>query len=220
MRKSLTKILPVLISLALLLGACGTVSVRPAAEITAEFEAAVEQTIAARDTATVRLSDHGEAPLPTNTRPPTLTPTVTVTATATETFTPIPIPPTSVVDTFCDNSAFLEDITIPDGTILAPGQVFEKTWSFQNTGRCTWNKGYTIAWMSGDVMQGVTRPLPEIVAPNGTVNATVRLTAPFKPGPYKGVWRLLNSKGEPFGDFVSVLIVVAGPGTLVPTLAP
>ena len=112
------KVSPFLLLLSLLLAACGTVSVRPAADITAEFEAAVEQTIAARDTAT---------PLPTNTRPPTLTPTVTVTATATETFTPSPVPPTSVVETFCDNSKFLQDITIPDGTLFAPGQVFEKT---------------------------------------------------------------------------------------------
>lgn len=215
MNKTILKLLaqtfPIVLTLSLLLGACGTVSVRPAAEITADFQAAVEQTIAARDTAT---------PLPTNTRPPTMTPTVTVTATVTETLTPSPIPPTSVVDTFCDNSAFLEDVTITDGTILAPGQVFEKTWRFQNTGRCAWNQGYTIAWISGDVMQGVTRPLPETVAPNGTVNATVRLTAPFKPGQYSGVWRLVNSKGEPFGAFVSVLIVVAAPGTPVPTLTP
>lgn len=211
MFKLLAKVLPFLLLLSLLLAACGTVSVRPAAEITAEFEAAVEQTIAARAT---------DTPLPTNTRPPTLTSTVTVTPTPTETPTPSPVPPTSVVETFCDNSKFLQDVTIPDGTILAPGQVFEKTWAFQNAGRCAWNQGYTIAWVSGDVMQGVTRPLPEVVPPNGTVNAAVRLTAPFKPGTYKGVWRLFNSKGEPFGDYVSVLIVVAGPGTPVPTLTP
>ncbi len=211
MFKLLAKVLPFLFLFSLLLAACGAVSVRPAAELTAEFEAAVEQTIAARAT---------DTPLPTNTRPPTLTPTETITPTPTETPTPSPVPPTSVVETFCDNSKFLQDVTIPDGTILAPGQVFEKTWAFQNIGRCAWNQGYTIAWVSGDVMQGVTRPLPEVVAPNGTVNATVRLTAPFKPGTYKGVWRLFNSKGEPFGDYVSVLIVVAGPGTPIPTLTP
>lgn len=211
MFKLLAKVLPFLLLLSLLLAACGTVSVRPAAELTAEFEAAVEETLAARAT---------DTPLPTNTRPPTLTPTATVTPTPTETPTPSPVPPTSVVETFCDNSKFLEDVTIPDGTLLAPGQVFEKTWSFQNTGRCAWKQGYTIGWVSGDVLGGVTRPLPEVVAPNGTVQATVRLTAPFKPGTYRGVWRLFNSKGEPFGDFVSVLIVVAGPGTPIPTLAP
>lgn len=211
MLKLFAKKIPLLLLVSLWLAACGTVSVRPAAEITAEFEAAVEQTIAARAT---------DTPLPTYTRPPTLTPTVTVTPTATETPTPSPIPPTSVVETFCDNSKFLEDVTIPDGTLLAPGQVFEKTWSFQNIGRCTWKEGYTIAWVSGDVLGGAPRPLPQVVPPNGTVNVTARLTAPFKPGTYKGVWRLFNSKGEPFGDFVSVLIVVAGTGTSVPTLAP
>lgn len=211
MFKLLAKVLPFLLLLSLLLAACGTVSVRPAAELTAEFEAAVEGTLAARAT---------DTPLPTNTRPPTLTPTTTVTPTPTETPTPSPVPPTSVVETFCDNSQFLEDVTIPDGTLLAPGQVFEKTWLFQNTGRCAWKQGYTIGWVSGDVLGGVTRPLPEVVAPNGTVQATVRLTAPFKPGTYRGVWRLFNRKSEPFGDFVSVLIVVAGPDTPIPTLAP
>lgn len=199
----------ILLLLSLLLGSCNAVTIRPAAEATAEFEAAIAQTIAARDTAT---------PVPTLT--PTITPSITPTATVTETPSPTPITPTTVVDTYCDNSAFQGDVTIPDETILAPGQVFEKTWSFQNTGSCAWNQGYTIAWVSGDVMQGVTRPLPETVASNGTVNATVRLTAPFKPGQYSAVWRLVNSKGEPFGDYVSVVIIVAGPGTPVPTLTP
>lgn len=211
MSKRIARITFLFLLVPLLLAACGTVSVRPAAELTAEFQTAVEQTIAARDTAT---------PQPTNTRPPTLTSTITVTPTPTETPTPTPAPPTSVVETFCDNSKFLEDVTIPDGTLLAPGQVFEKTWSFQNTGRCSWKEGYTIGWVSGDVLGGVTRPLPAVVAPNETVHVTVRLTAPFKPGAYRGVWRLFNSKGEPFGEFVSVLIVVAGPGTSVPTLTP
>ncbi len=210
MPKPLTKfLLPLLFMLFLALGACNTVTIRPAAEVTAEFEAAVAQTLAARDTAT-------PVPSPTS----TITPSVTPTATITETLSPTPVPPTTVVDTYCDNSAFLGDITITDGTLLAPGQVFEKTWSFQNTGLCTWNQGYTIAWVSGDAMKGTTRPLSQSVPPNGTIDVTVKLTAPFNPGEYRGIWRLTNSKGEQLGDFVSVVIVVAGPGTPIPTSTP
>ena len=209
LKPSFTISLASLSLLALLLGACGAVTIKPSAQATAEFEAAVAQTIAAKSTAT---------PIPTLI--PTRTPTITPTATITETLTPSPIPPTSVVDTYCDNSAFVADVTIPDKTVLAPGQVFEKTWMLQNTGTCPWTQGYTIAWMNGDPMKGTTRPLDQTVAPNGQANVTVKLTAPFTPGEYSGVWRLVNSKGEPFGEFVSVVITVAGSGTPVSTPTP
>jgi hypothetical protein len=121
---------------------------------------------------------------------------------------------------YCDNSAFVADVTIPDHTILAPGQTFDKTWTFQNTGTCTWKPGYTIIFTSGSAMKGNTRALNQSVAPQEQVNVTVRLTAPGTPGDYSGSWRLANGKGEPFGAFVSVVINVAGAGTTVPTPEP
>ncbi len=207
MLKTYIKITFVGISLvALALSGCGA-TITTAAQATAEFQTAVAETVAARAT---------DTPLPTST--PTFTPTITPTATVTDTPTVTPITPTSVTNNYCDNSAFVADVSIPDHTILAAGQVFEKTWTFKNTGTCTWTPGYTIVFMSGDMMKGVTRQINQTVSPNETVNVTVRLTAPFTPREYTGVWRLANSKGQPFGEFVSVVINVAGPGTTVPTL--
>ena len=121
------------------------------------------------------------------------------------------------MDTYCDNSAFVADVTIPDHTILAPGQVFEKTWTFKNTGTCTWKPGYTITFAGDNMMKGNARSINQSVAPQEQVDVTVKLFAPNTPGDYKGVWRLANGKGEKFGEFVSVVITVAGAGTTVPT---
>lgn len=210
MLKLSNKILSVLLPLlALLLGACGPISVTTAEDATAQAEAVLAQTAAAEATQT-----------PTREPTPTRTPSRTPTATITETPSPSPIIPTSVENNYCDNSAFVADVTIADGTILAPGQIFLKTWTLKNTGTCTWKPGYTIAFTSGDLMQGNTREINQTVEPQGQVDVTVRLYAPHTPGEYSAVWRLANGRGEPFGEFVIVEIVVAGQGTEVPTLEP
>lgn len=206
MKKTPLQIACLLACLALLLSACGAVSVKSEVELTAEFETAVA--VAAE----ALITPDTPTPVATQTYIPSETPSPTIT------LTPTPITPTatSIADTYCDNSAFVADVTIPDETLLAPGTVFEKTWSLQNTGQCTWKPGYTIVFLDGHAMQGTTRAVNQTVAPGETVEVTVRLTAPNTPGRYTGAWRLANGKSEPFGDFVGVVINVAGPGTTVP----
>ena len=36
----------------------------------------------------------------------------------------------------CDNADFVTDITIPDETVIEPGEDFTKTWRLKNTGTC------------------------------------------------------------------------------------
>lgn len=208
MNKLSIKILIAGMSLAaLLLSSCGTVTITDLEAATAQFQTAVAGTVTAQVPT--------DSPTPKFTQ--TYIPTETIVPTITDTPTNTPIPPTTVVDTYCDNSAFVADVTIPDHTILAPGQVFEKTWTLKNTGICTWKPGYTIAFAKGDQMMGNTRAINQTVDPQGTVNVTVKLYAPNTPGDYTGVWRLANGKGEKFGEFVSVQITVAGAGTSVPS---
>ncbi|MEZ4516680.1 MAG: NBR1-Ig-like domain-containing protein [Chloroflexota bacterium] len=33
-----------------------------------------------------------------------------------------------------DDAQFVEDITVPDGTLVEPGQMIEKTWRLRNSG--------------------------------------------------------------------------------------
>jgi hypothetical protein len=208
MLKPSMKILLVVMSLTvLLLGACGTVTITDLEQATAQFKTAVAGTVTAQVPTDTPIPEFTQTYIPTETTVPTIT----------DTPTPSPIPPTTVVDTYCDNSAFVADVTIPDHTILAPGQIFEKTWTFKNIGTCTWKAGYTITFASGDMMRGNARSINQSVAPQEEVNVTVKLFAPNTPGDYTGVWRLANGKGEKFGEFVSVKISVAGPGTALPT---
>ena len=128
-------------------------------------------------------------PLPT--QPQAVTPQPGATATVAGTIVP------------CDQVSFLRDLTIPDGTLLAPGTAFTKIWELKNTGTCAWNSLYTLVFANqGDLMGGeITQPLitSGAVQPGETVKVSVNLTAPANQGDYKGQWRLRNPTGTEFG---------------------
>jgi Ig-like domain from next to BRCA1 gene len=132
------------------------------------------------------------APFNTPTLPP-LPPTSTALVIPTAapiipTNTPI-IPPTSV----CDQATFISDVTIPDGTAVAPGSTFKKTWRLQNSGSCTWS-GYSLVFDSGESMSPSIDPIGT-VAPGQEVDVSVSFTAPVTSGDYKSYWRIRNPSG-------------------------
>lgn len=121
------------------------------------------------------------------------------------TATPVPATNTPVptVVSYCDWVAFVRDVTIPDGTSLAPGEVFTKTWRLQNRGTCTWTPDYDIVFYSGAQMSGTTMQVPGYVAPGQSVDVAVTFTAPSTPGHYVGYWILRNASGRLFGSGTS-----------------
>ena len=109
----------------------------------------------------------------------------------------------------CDSSVYVSDVTISDGTVIAPGETFTKTWKLENTGTCTWNSNYTIMFSSGDNMSGETTTIEQSVSPNETADISVELTAPEEEGTYTGYWILTNKNGTAFGNFIYVQIIVS-----------
>jgi hypothetical protein len=109
----------------------------------------------------------------------------------------------------CDDSQFVDDVTIPDGTVMKPGEVFKKTWRFKNTGICGWTTAYAIGFAYGEVMSGSATKLPKSVAPGATVDISINLRAPMLNCWYGSWWRLKNARGDYFGDFVFVSILVS-----------
>src|SRR5512141_1726822 len=108
--------------------------------------------------------------------------------------------PTATAVRYCDWVSFIKDVTIPDGTVLKPGDIFTKTWRLQNRGTCTWTSDYYLVFTSGDPMGGTTAVrLPGIVAPGQTVDISITLTAPASAGSYTGYWMLRNPSGALFG---------------------
>jgi Ig-like domain from next to BRCA1 gene len=135
--------------------------------------------------------------LPTSTPLPSATTTQTVTASSTS------------FSQGCDGSAYVRDVTIRDGTKLAPGETFTKTWELKNTGSCAWGKTYSMTFVSGDDMNGFDTEIHQFVKPGDTAEISVSLTAPDDAGTYTGYWILANKNGTPFGAKVYAQIIVS-----------
>jgi hypothetical protein len=109
----------------------------------------------------------------------------------------------------CNDAVFVDDVSIPDMTVLLPGQEFRKIWKMRNSGTCKWTTAYAIGFSHGNSMGGHTSALPMEVGPGGTVDVGVNMTAPLVPDWYGGFWRLRTDTGQYFGDFVYVSIMVS-----------
>jgi hypothetical protein len=131
------------------------------------------------------------------------TATSTPTAPPTDTPTPEPslTPEPSATTTPCDDKAeFVTDVTVPDDTILLPGETFIKTWQLKNVGSCTWTTSYAVVFSEGDLMGGKSPTLLTAeVKPEGTVDISVEMKAPGTTGTYRGDWKLQNTAGQIFG---------------------
>jgi hypothetical protein len=161
------------------------------------------QTIAAMLTAQ-QASPTAPASTPSPTSVPTLsTPQATPTMQAQlNTPTPGSVSQTSTPPALCDRAGAGNpiDVTIPDNSLIAPGEIFIKTWKLVNTGSCSWTTAYSASFFYGDRMNSPeTVPLTGIVIPGQSVEISVEMIAPTEPGTYQGNWKIKNSGGILFG---------------------
>jgi hypothetical protein len=118
-----------------------------------------------------------------------------------------PVRPTPEV-ACTDKITFISDLTIPDGTVVAPNSSLDKRWEVENSGTCNWDERYQLRLVSGpDLGAAVTQPL--FPARSGT-RAVIRMqmTAPAKTGDFKSAWRAYGPRGEPFGEIFYIQISV------------
>ena len=167
----------------------------PEADITQAY-----QTVQARLTEVIALTISPTSPDATDNGVVTQTPTATPPTT-----TPRPSPTSfnpPVSTALCDQAAAGNpiDVTIPDDTVMLPNQAFTKVWRLQNTGKCTWNRNYAIAYFSGEKMSApVSVPLTGDIAPGQSVDIQVDMIAPSTPGTFQGNWKLRNASSVLFG---------------------
>ena len=129
--------------------------------------------------------------------------------------------------TCVDNMAYIADLSYDDRNMTAPpvvpaGQTFRKGWQVQNTGTCTWDAGYLLAFVQGNspaANMGSSRtPLGQTVSPGATFDLYVNLVAPTTAGVHQGVWQLVNAGGAAFGEKLWAGITVQAPNLpVVPT---
>lgn len=138
--------------------------------------------------------------LPTAGSEPTIT-TAPLPTAALPTAAPTAVPPTPVpTQDTCNRASWVEDVTIPDGSVLLPNKDFVKTWRIKNVGTCTWNTSYAVVYYSGDQMGALAATqLLGNVAPGATVDLSVNMKSPGTNGNYKGNFMLRSDAGLIFG---------------------
>lgn len=215
MKKTSIRLLVLTLISVLILDACNLPSKGDEANTGATTVAETTAAVFTRAAETATASTPPETPTPIN---PTVTtvPTNTLFPTQAATATKTPIP--------CNKTSFVKDVTVPDNTVVEPGEVFTKTWRLQNNGSCTWTSGYVLLFNSGDQMNApATASITGgSVAPGSTVDISVELTAPTTPGTYQGNFKLRSPDNIVFGINADgqgpfwVKVVVAEP-TATPT---
>jgi hypothetical protein len=160
-----------------------------------------------------------DGPTPTPQGAPTATATPAVGATASSTSTPL-APPTPTVLTCSNDAAFIADVTVPDNTIFQPGARIDKTWRIRNSGTCPWGTGYRLVFVSGNKMGAPDNQPVVPTAPGGTTDVTVTMYAPSSYGVHTGLWRMVDTNGESFGQRFTIVIQVPSPFTPTPIVTP
>ena len=91
-------------------------------------------------------------------------------------------------------------MTVPDGSYIAPGASFTKTWRIRNTGTTTWTTAYRLVFSGGDPLGAPSSvAFPYSVSPGYWMDISVPLRAPNAAGTFQGNWMLQSSDGTLFG---------------------
>ncbi len=108
-----------------------------------------------------------------------------------------------------NNLSFVQDVTIPDGTSVSPGESIDKQWLVSNSGTCDWDSGYRLKLVNGDAM-GAT-PEQALYPARAGSQATLRIvfTAPTEAATYESSWQAVAPGGTPFGEPIYIQIIVA-----------
>jgi hypothetical protein len=116
------------------------------------------------------------------------------------------------------DAAFVGDITLPDFTVVAPGQSLNKVWRLKNSGTCTWDATTVLSYIGG-VQMAASPTIPVPWTPvGGTVDLSLAAVAPPGAGSFMTVWQLRNKAGELFGPRMTLVVKVEAPAA--PTSAP
>lgn len=184
--------------------------------VVTEVPKAVEPTATTQPTLAPTATLQPTATLPptaTSTQPPTATasavPVIQITPVAYKTPTKVPtsyyVPsktPTTVAPTpiVCYRARYIADVSIPDNTVLSPGQAFVKTWRLKNDGTCVWTTAFDFINTSGGSLGGpAVIDMPAAVNPGGTIDVSVSMVAPASEGTYTSYWQVRTDGGTRFG---------------------
>ena len=117
------------------------------------------------------------------------------------------------------SSRFIADVTINDGTQMAPRTPFHKVWRLKNAGSTEWPANTALTFVSGDSLGGEESVvLQNPVQPGEEVEVGVNMVAPARAGRYISNFRLVTPDGISFGHRVWADILVVPPADPTPVV--
>ncbi|MCP4358741.1 MAG: hypothetical protein GY796_12045 [Chloroflexi bacterium] len=101
-----------------------------------------------------------------------------------------------------NNSKYIDDHSIQDGTPIEEGKTFLKQWVVRNNGDLPWTSAYRLVWVGGESrMAGqMSHTIPE-AQPDAEVVLSVPMVSPPARGEaYTSSWRIHDDRNQAFGD--------------------
>lgn len=147
----------------------------------------------------------GPAPSGTPYLPPAPAPNATPPPTAS-----LPRPTVETLpDSICTNDlAFVDDLTIPDGTLVAPGSLLDKQWLVQNAGDCNWDSRYRLRFVGGYMLGAAEEQALYPAVAGAQVILRILFIAPAEAGEYVSIWQAFDPDGLPFGEAFLIKVIV------------
>jgi len=143
-----------------------------------------------------------------NTATAASTPIATATRLPEETLLPTSVaanPPA----TFQGDAVLFLDETYPDGTTVANGETFTKTWTVKNVGTTTWTEDYALVNTEGSYPLGESSGHPPVISipyqvqPGETIAISVNITAPQTDCRYEIHYKFKNANGDFFSEDIN-----------------
>jgi hypothetical protein len=119
--------------------------------------------------------------------------------------TPMPGLPTPICTT---DLAYLDDLTIPDYSVVSPGSSLDKQWLVQNTGSCNWDSSYRLRFSGGSLLGANEEQVLNPARAGAEAVIRILFTAPLEAGEYISIWQAVDPNGIVFGEAFLIKIVV------------
>lgn len=107
------------------------------------------------------------------------------------------------------SARFIADENTPDGTPMAPSQVFRKGWVLLNDGSMPWNSEDIQLINLADGIKILQQPIVPVTAPHDRAVITVDYMCADQPGTYESKW-ILSYRRQTFGPMIWCSIEVGG----------
>jgi hypothetical protein len=114
----------------------------------------------------------------------------------------------------CNDGILISESAPYDGAYLTPGQEYQKSFEFLNTGTCVWDEGYAFVFQPTYSTEGfkgsdiVFRKAEDYTKPQARLTLIIEFKASNVPGEHIGVWKLRDDGGSYFGSMVWVKYMI------------